>query len=269
MKNFVMVSPLCTNAHNKLLDINWFNALQQWNDVRSHLNILGCTGAVGWHPGKMINTTFEISRAVLNAKVSEQVLIINDTYLLSSLANTTSQGEFIKKYLDDHNFELLNIDSLNKFDPLNCLWESELKTLWVGINEDFAYEDYLTLANLFEGEDLIVRPLTMNQGYTRLALYLNSIDGRVLIHENAFDEHAIYAISARYDALNNPLLYIPVSADDANLGAINSLVVGNKIIISKCSDDLLCALQIKGVEVIISDVDQFTTMGTKCLAALF
>lgn len=267
MKSSIMATPIYDSAYNK--SSTRLQSLQQWNNIRNELNLLECDIAV-ITSRQTLNDAFAFKTHLINPKIGEQVLLINNRYLISSAARTTYVGEFTNEYLRDHNFELIDSGHiLNRFDPLNCLWESELKTLWVGINEDFSYEDFRQLASLFEGEDLIVRPLTMNKGYTRLALYLNSVNKHVLIHEHAFDEHAIYAISARYNALNNPLLYIPVSVDDVHLGAINSLVVGNKIIISSCSDDLHRTLQIKGIDIILSDVNQFTSMGTKCLAVQF
>jgi N-dimethylarginine dimethylaminohydrolase len=94
---------------------------------------------------------------------------------------------------------------------------------------------------------------------------LNVIDDKILIFEDAFKEHALYILSTWYNLINR----IPVLEEDMKKMAINSILLGDSLIMAYCSNEFEEKLSLKGLSVIRREVDYLTNFGTKSLVVAY
>lgn len=138
----------------------------------------------------------------------------------------------------------------------DCIWDARRQLFWAGYGPRSSKEAAQYIEQYF-GKKVIALELLSSRFY-HLDLSLSPLsNGEIIYYPEAFSENSRKLIEEIVEADK----LITLSKEDAFNFVCNLVNIGDKIILSRCSDELKTLLTSKGYSVILSPVDQFGLAG--------
>lgn len=225
---------------------------RQWNDLRNMLLDVGVDVIV------MQETPSKLPESVF---VGDMGVIYKNDFIVGRFkcAQRRADERHIAQWFEEHRFDLLYHPSFSgprpdTFEGGDALLSHDRKHLWFGFGTSSSYNFKRHLDDLFDEEDLIVRPVMIRDSrFSHLNACFNPLaTGELLWYPDAFDSHSRMIIESWYDGK-----IIEVSEDDALRNVCSSISIKDVLIVSKISQELLEKLEARGYDVIQVNVSEF------------
>jgi len=191
-------------------------------------------------------------------------VVLDGRVLLSRFRHKERQPE--EKYFAQH-FELLKskgiVVAVDEFPAElkqegvgDCIWDCKRQIFWAGYGPRSSKEATLYIQKYY-GKEVVALELLSSLFY-HLDISLSPLNsGEVLYYPEAFNEQSQKIIKERVPAHE----LIAIDKEDAFNFVCNLVNVGDKIVLSRCSNKLKNILQAKGYSIIEVPVDTFGLAG--------